>query len=89
MRIGGIHHVRRIIVDEVQPVLFVSIVHHRLRQIVAIDRIESAHVQELFIEQEHRLVRVRLERYKSGATDSVLVTELDDARVFKLFVWIL
>ena len=85
MRIGRIHHVWRIIVDEVEPVLFVAIIDHGLRVVVAVDRVEAAYVQELLVQKEHALMRVALERDERGATDAVLVAELDDARVFKLF----
>ena len=86
MRIGRIHHVWRIIVDEVEPVLLMAIVDHGLRVVVAVDRIEPTHVQELLIEQEHRLMRVALERNERAAAHAVLVAKLHDTRIFELLV---
>ena len=85
MRIGRIHHVWRIIVYEIEPVLFVSIVDHGLRVVVAVDHVEAAYVQKMLVQKEHPLVRVALERDKCAASKTVLLAELDDARVFKLF----
>ena len=68
MRVGRIHHVWRVVVREIQPVLLMAIVHHRLSQIVSVDRIESTDVQKLLVEQEHRLMRVRLGWDKRAAT---------------------
>ena len=67
MRIGRIHHVWRVIVDEVEPVLLMAIVHHRLGVVVAVDRIESGDVQELLVQDKHRLMRVALERDERAA----------------------
>ena len=75
----------RIIVDEVEPVLFVAIIDHGLRVVVAVDRIEAAYVQEMLVQKEHPLVCVTLERNKCAARKTVLFAELYDARVFKLF----
>lgn len=35
-----------------------AIVHHRLSEIVSVNRIETAHVQKLLVEQENALMRV-------------------------------
>ena len=51
----------RVVVDEVEPVLLMAIVHHRLGVVVAVDRIESSDVQELLVQDEHCLMRVALE----------------------------